>query len=149
MYVYNYHLDPEVSSKSSSYGLIGVRSEAWEAFSEFMETLTQFFTIASELSLMLSLSRHSSAFTLAILVAVIQPLADRFLSGHLYGTSECGISSFNSQITNNSVAFIAFCNNRSLLRMAALHDISFQDEFRQDRVSNNLGNYIEKGMRHL
>ena len=51
MYVYNYHLDPEVSSKSSSYGLIGVRSEAWEAFSEFMETLTQFFTIASELSL--------------------------------------------------------------------------------------------------
>ena len=98
---------------------------------------------------MLSLSRHSSAFTLAILVAVIQPLADRFLSGHLYGTSECGISSFNSQITNNSVAFIAFCNNRSLLRMAALLDISFQDEFRQDRISNNLGNYIEKGMRHL
>ncbi|KAL5533581.1 hypothetical protein ACEPAG_41 [Sanghuangporus baumii] len=120
--------DPEVSSKvrSCSYDLIGPRSEAWEAFSEIMEMLTQFFTIASELSLMISLSRRSSAFTLAILVASIYPLVDS-LTDRLYKRS-----------------FIAFCSNHHVLRMGALHRLTFNDEFRQDRISNNLGHYIKK-----
>ncbi|KAL5536117.1 hypothetical protein ACEPAF_4222 [Sanghuangporus sanghuang] len=120
--------DPEVSSNlgSCSHDPIGQRSEAWEAFSEIMEMLTQFFTIASELSLMISLSRRSSALTLAILVASIHPLVNS-LTDRLYERS-----------------FIAFCSNHHVLRMSALHRLTFNDEFRQDRISNNLGHYIEK-----
>ncbi|OCB88097.1 hypothetical protein A7U60_g4722 [Sanghuangporus baumii] len=120
--------DPEVISKVTKYshGLIGQRSEAWDAFSEIMEIVTQFFTITSELSLLLSLSRHGSSFTLSILVAVMHPLIGRLTD------------------SLSDRPFIAFCSNRHFLRMTALHRLAFYDEFRQDRISNNLGHYIEK-----
>lgn len=148
-YIHDLDLDPDVASKSGSYGLLGVESDAWEAFSESMEMISQLLTVASELSLVLSLSRHTSAFTLAILAAATQLFIERCFSRHLIGTSEFAVRPFGSLFVDTSVAFVAFCNNRPLLRMAALHDISFENEFRQDRISNNYGNYIEKGVRLL
>ncbi|KAH8111915.1 P-loop containing nucleoside triphosphate hydrolase protein [Phellopilus nigrolimitatus] len=121
--------DPEVKSKldSSMHDIRHLHSPAWNAFEDLFEVLFGLLTICSELFLILSLARRDSSFTLAISLCLIQP---------------CVLLINDSGLFSRSYA--SYCSNEHFSCMAALHELAYDKSFREDCLSGNLGDHIEK-----
>ncbi|KAL5533615.1 hypothetical protein ACEPAG_75 [Sanghuangporus baumii] len=120
--------DPEVKSKIGKCGdiLTDQQFEMYHAFRDILSTTTEYVRIISELSFMFHMFRSGSGFTLSIALALVHPLM-RVLRGGLYTRS-----------------FVVFCSNLQFPRLVSLHRLAFNKDFREDRITNNLGDYVER-----
>ncbi|KAL5536082.1 hypothetical protein ACEPAF_4187 [Sanghuangporus sanghuang] len=119
--------DPEVKSKIDKCGILTEPdTRMYEAFRDLLSTTTEYFRIISEISFIFHMFRGGSGFTLSIALALVRPLM-RVLRGGLYNRS-----------------FVVFCSNLHFPRMLSLHMLGFNKGYREDRVTNNLGDYIER-----
>ena len=55
------------------------------------------------------------------------------------------IMTFSAFFESGAAGYIAYCVEPAFKRMASLFQLAFQDQYREDRLSDGVAEFIEKG----
>ncbi|KLO19101.1 hypothetical protein SCHPADRAFT_90244 [Schizopora paradoxa] len=122
--------DPEVKTKIGD-PYFGTEDDIWTAFQGILQVISGALRSFSQVTLAFALVRqHASAPTFFVL-CLVQPLITLAGQDDLWGKS-----------------YVVFCVNKAYERLSALHRFAYSDDYRMDRLSDGVAEFIERG-KHL
>ena len=123
-------------------------SDAWKSFREIALFLTRLLTVASQIALILNLSRSIGGPIFAI-TCVINSIVSVIFTRDLRdkGAFCSTLSNFKHQASlyHPFIVSFGYIDNEDRKRMNALRALSADDKYRQDIISNNIGEWIIDG----
>ena len=129
-----------------------VAREAWNSFVTIIGFLTTLLTISTQMALIVELS-WSTGGPFFLIICVIKPIFNIFLSRVLWDKGTFSVTVLLFSITKLKVHYMTcsvcfgYVYNKDRTRMDALRDLT-QLQYRQDLISNNLGEWILNGPSH-
>ena len=119
-------------------------SDAWDSLTQIIYFFTKLLTVASQIALILNLSRSAGGPIFAI-VCFMKPIIDTMYARELW---DKGVFPFTFKHDESSLYLFIVClgyvDNEDSKRRDALQALA-SDRYRQDIISNDLGEWIING----
>ena len=116
-------------------------SDAWDSLTHIVYFLTRILTVASQIALILNLSRSTGGPIFAI-ICFVKPIIDTVYGRDLW---DKGVFYLTSKHDKGSLYLFIVClgyiDNEDSRRMDALRTLAGGD-YRQDIISNDIGEWI-------
>ncbi|KAH8115858.1 P-loop containing nucleoside triphosphate hydrolase protein [Phellopilus nigrolimitatus] len=120
--------DPEVKSKLKKEQDFEDDGEAWSAFEDLSNLLFGITRISSQLLMAVALVRKNASGPIFVLICALQPLLQTWVRNNVLWR----------------LPRVIYCIEHAFNRMAALHQLTYADQFRVDRLNDGAGGHIEK-----